>query len=244
MAAGNAKKMLGTSRDSSSSSEDDEERKRCAEAVWDSGKSGTTGNVTTKQSKRVIVAVHEHDGNELQVTQGFQTHVAKKLGHFLDSRFTEIETETSKCKTPQQCEDEGFLLFSTSVPGQPEEPPPDVKRRRPIPSSSDSDSEMETRLKEAAVSLKDLLPPSLPVASPTAEAIPHSEGEEKNTAETEAAGIAKKKKKKRKKQAEDTESKHVECKESPCPKTNGEHAALKQKHHKVKRKKKVPDCDE
>ncbi|XP_077570729.1 protein CUSTOS [Stigmatopora nigra] len=236
MAAVNAKKMLRTSKDSSSSSEDDEERKRFAEAVSDSGKSGTTANDTTKQSKRVIVADHEHDGNELQVTQGFQTHVAKKLGHLLDSCFTEIETE---CKTPPQCEDEGFLLFSTSVPGQPEEPPPDVKRRRPIPSSSDSDSEMESRLKEAAVSLKDLLPPSLPVASPTTEAIPHSEGEEKNTSDTKEASIAKKKKKKkkRKKQAEDIESKHVESKESPCLKTNGE-------HHKVKWKKQVPDSDE
>lgn len=32
----------------------------------------------------VVVADHEHDGNELQVTKGFQTHVAKKLGHYLD----------------------------------------------------------------------------------------------------------------------------------------------------------------
>lgn len=32
----------------------------------------------------VVVGDHEHDGNELQVTQGFRTHVAKKLGHFLD----------------------------------------------------------------------------------------------------------------------------------------------------------------
>lgn len=32
----------------------------------------------------LVVADHEHDGNELQVTQGFQTHVAKKLGLILD----------------------------------------------------------------------------------------------------------------------------------------------------------------
>lgn len=35
-------------------------------------------------SVRVVVAEHEHDGNELQVTQGFRTHVAKKLETLLD----------------------------------------------------------------------------------------------------------------------------------------------------------------
>lgn len=33
---------------------------------------------------RVVVAEHEHDGNELQVTQGFRTHVAKKLENLLN----------------------------------------------------------------------------------------------------------------------------------------------------------------
>lgn len=33
---------------------------------------------------RVVVAEHEHDGNELQVTQGFRTHVAKKLETLLN----------------------------------------------------------------------------------------------------------------------------------------------------------------
>ncbi|XP_057687607.1 protein CUSTOS [Corythoichthys intestinalis] len=242
MAGGNAKKMVGAARDSSSSSDDEEELKRCEEAVWDSRKSGTSGNGNTKQSKRVIVVDHEHDGNELQVTQGFQTHVAKKLGQLLDSRFTEIETDISNCKTPAQCEDEGFLLFSTSVPGQAADDPPPAVRRRPIPSSSDSDSEMDTRLKEAAVSLKDLLPSSSLVALPTPKAIPHSE--KKESSETEVANVAKKKKKKKRKQAEDTESKHVDCEESPCAKNNGDHAALKQEHHKVKRKKKMSKCDE
>lgn len=32
----------------------------------------------------LVVAKHEHDGNELQVTEGFRTHVAKKLGTLLD----------------------------------------------------------------------------------------------------------------------------------------------------------------
>lgn len=35
-------------------------------------------------SCRVVVAEHEHDGNELQVTQGFRTHVAKKLENLLN----------------------------------------------------------------------------------------------------------------------------------------------------------------
>lgn len=33
---------------------------------------------------RVVVIEHEHDGNELQVSQGFRTHVARKLEHLLD----------------------------------------------------------------------------------------------------------------------------------------------------------------
>lgn len=32
----------------------------------------------------LVVAKHEHDGNELQVTEGFRTHVAKKLGTLLE----------------------------------------------------------------------------------------------------------------------------------------------------------------
>lgn len=33
---------------------------------------------------RLVAIKHEHDGNELQVTQGFRTHVARKLEHLLD----------------------------------------------------------------------------------------------------------------------------------------------------------------
>ncbi|KAK5871294.1 hypothetical protein PBY51_004183 [Eleginops maclovinus] len=156
------KKMAGVSEDSSSS--DDEVLRRCQEAVWEiPSDKKKDGNSNVQQSKRFVVSVHDHDGNELQVTQGFRTHVAKKLGHLLDSCFTEMKTETSSCVESGKCDDdddddEGFRLFSTSVPGQAAVEAPAPVRRRPVPSSSDSDSEMEIRLREAAVSVKDLLP--------------------------------------------------------------------------------------
>lgn len=33
---------------------------------------------------RIVTTKHEHDGNELQVTEGFRIHVARKLEHLLD----------------------------------------------------------------------------------------------------------------------------------------------------------------
>lgn len=32
----------------------------------------------------VVVSKHEHDGNELQVTEGFRSHVARKLDNLLN----------------------------------------------------------------------------------------------------------------------------------------------------------------
>ncbi|RVE68606.1 hypothetical protein OJAV_G00093220 [Oryzias javanicus] len=149
-----------------SSSSDDEELKKCQEAVWDTQVHKTKdADIILQESKRVVVADHEHDGNELQVTKGFQTHVAKKLGHYLDSCLSETQPKTSKYLALTNCEDGdddgGFRLFSTSIPGQKVIEPSAPARRRPLPSSSsDSDSEMESRLKEAAVSVQDLLPAS------------------------------------------------------------------------------------
>ncbi|XP_029999964.1 protein CUSTOS isoform X2 [Sphaeramia orbicularis] len=158
--------------------------------------SGGSVGSTTPQDKRIVVAEHEHDGNELQVTRGFQTHVAKKLDHLLDSLISEKQPETSTCVELAKCgdDDEGFRLFSTSVPGQAAEEPPAPVRRRPIPSSSDSDSDMETRLKEAAVSIKDLLPAFLLPATESKEEIPSTE---------------KRKKKKKKKKVEEGEENHI-----------------------------------
>ncbi|XP_030273391.1 protein CUSTOS-like isoform X2 [Sparus aurata] len=196
--AASVRKMVGVCEDSSSS--DDEALRRCQEAVWDTRRdTNTGGDASVQQSKRLVVAKHEHDGNELQVTEGFRTHVAKKLGTLLDSCISETRTETSSCvesaNRDDNNDDEGFRLFSTSVPGQTAEEPPAAVRRRPAPSSSDSDSEMETRLKEAAVSVKDLLPS---FSSTPAEEPPCSE-------------TPKKKKKKKKKEAEVEEEDEESC---------------------------------
>ncbi|XP_070760360.1 protein CUSTOS [Enoplosus armatus] len=234
-----AEKMVGVSDDSSSS--DDEALRRCQEAVWETRtRKKEDADSSVQQSKRVVVADHEHDGNELQVTQGFRTHVAKKLGHLLDSCITEMQNETSSCVESAKCddgdEDEGFRLFSTSVPGQTAEEPPAPVRRRPVPSSSDSDSEMETRLREAVVSVKDLVPPSLlpsTLSTPSSETIKNkkklAEGEESHV-------VTKKKKKKRKQNRGESDSAG-----SPLnAQSNGEHRSSEQEHTqvKVKRKKK------
>ncbi|TNN70665.1 putative protein C12orf43 [Liparis tanakae] len=192
--------MVVVSDDSSSS--DEEALKRCQEAAWvtpSDPKKVAEEDIKVQPSKRLVVADHEHDCNELQVTQGFRTHVAKKLGHFLDSSITEMCTDTLSFVESATCDDEGFLLFSTSVPGQEADDSPAPVKRRPVPSSSDSDSDMETRLREAAVSVKDLLLESLPLATfsstPSAE-LPSSE---KNKGQ-ESPVVKKKKKKKKKKQ--------------------------------------------
>uniref|UniRef100_UPI0037E8F1B6 protein CUSTOS n=1 Tax=Semicossyphus pulcher TaxID=241346 RepID=UPI0037E8F1B6 len=235
-----AKKMVGVSDDSSSS--DDEALKRCREAVWETrSDKKKDGDRIVPQSKRVVVADHDHDGNELQVTKGFQTHVAKKLGHYLDNCITEMHNQASSCVDSAKCDndDEGFRLFSSSVPGQTADDPPAPVRRRPAPSSSDSDSEMETRLREAAVSVKDLIPslsqPST-LTTPSAET-PCSEKtkKKKNVAEGEESNIVKKKKKRKQKQEES------DCTDSPLnAQSTGENGISEQENTgvKVKRKKK------
>ncbi|XP_029916425.1 protein CUSTOS [Myripristis murdjan] len=196
-------KMVGVCDDSSSS--EDEDLEKFKEAVWDNQAAKTTDAESNgKHSGRVVVSEHEHDGNELQVTQGFRTHVAKKLGQFLDSYISETQAATPSSVESPRCDesDEGFRLFSTSIPGQIPAQPTAPVRRRPVPSSSDSDSEMETRLREAAVSVADLLPSSsLPstLSSPTME--------------PPCTDKVKKKKKKKKKQAEETEQNPVHKKE-------------------------------
>ncbi|KAM9744357.1 protein CUSTOS [Menidia menidia] len=232
-------KMVRASDDSSSS--DNEELKRCQEAVWEIQKNNNKdGDSNAKGSKRVVVADHEHDGNELQVTKEFRTHVAKKLGHLLDRSISVMQPDTSSRLTSANCDDdEGFRLFSTSVPGQKADEPPAPVRRRPVPSSSDSDSEMETRLKEAAVSVRDLLPSSTfsstharsPTEPPSVERT-----EEKMVSEEEEAVSVKKKKKKRKRNQDGTE-KGDSAGFAPSP-NNGENGNLEQTDIKVKRKKK------
>ncbi|XP_075881701.1 protein CUSTOS isoform X2 [Nelusetta ayraudi] len=183
-------KTRRVSRDSSSSSSsgDEEVLRRCQEAVWESRPAGLKGGGggdggDAPQSRRFVVAEHKHDGNELQVSQGFRTHVAKKLETHLNSCISETQIEWTSCAAAgggeDDDEDNGFRLFSTSVPGQRGEEPPAAARRRPAPSSSDSDSEMEQRLREAAVSVADLLPAAQEVTEGRTDTVEEKEEKKK-----------------------------------------------------------------
>ncbi|XP_045081646.1 protein CUSTOS-like [Coregonus clupeaformis] len=210
---------IGTMVEASSS--EDEDLEHFKEAAWSSGTCGTNGthNANTadgesnvKQSRRVAESKHEHDGNDLQTTPEFRAHVAKKLGAMLESCISVISAETSRpCTESTKCEDEGFRLFTTSVPGEfTIDPPPSPVRRWPIPSSSDS--EMEMRLREAAVSVTDL---SSALPSAVTPSLPESPSSEK---------IKKKKKKKKNNEGEEVE--REDRNNSPVPKTNKKRKAL------------------
>ncbi|NXF62207.1 CSTOS protein, partial [Ciccaba nigrolineata] len=105
---------------------------------------------------------HDEDGNELQTTPEFRAHVAKKLGAMLDSFITVLKDSSGPSQTSVQQSDsvdDGFRLFSSSVPGDcgKSEPCPAARRRQPS-SSSDMDSDQEwQRYQEAAVSAADIL---------------------------------------------------------------------------------------
>ncbi|XP_038857735.1 protein CUSTOS-like isoform X1 [Salvelinus namaycush] len=215
---------VGTMAEDSSS--EDEDLEHFKEAAWSFGTYGTNGThnanpaVTAvvldgvsnvKQSRRVAVSKHEHDGNELQTTPEFRAHVAKKLGAMLDSCISVISAETSRpCTESTKCED-GFRLFTTSVPGEfTIDPPPPPVRRRPIPSSSDSDSEMEMRLREAAVSVTDLLSSALPCG--ITHSLPESPSSEKM--------------KKKKNNNKGEEAEREDHNNSPVPKKNMKRKAL------------------
>ncbi|NXY09631.1 CSTOS protein, partial [Pteruthius melanotis] len=105
---------------------------------------------------------HEEGDNELQTTPEFRAHVAKKLGTMLDSFITVLKDSSGPSQTSvaqSDSEDDGFRLFSSSVPGDCGKPEPcsAARRRRPV-SSSDTDSDQEwQRFQEAAVSAADIL---------------------------------------------------------------------------------------
>lgn len=164
--------------ENSSSSSDAEELARCREAAtpaWglqqlprgpEKKRTDAVNNQlpSTQPSLRQKVDEHEQDGNELQTTPEFRAHVAKKLGALLDSSITISEvvkapTEAEARKVPP--EDDGFRLFSTSVPEGPEEKAAPQPRRKRLPSSSSSSSEdsdeERQRCREAAVSASDIL---------------------------------------------------------------------------------------
>uniref|UniRef100_A0A3B5AJ24 Protein CUSTOS n=1 Tax=Stegastes partitus TaxID=144197 RepID=A0A3B5AJ24_9TELE len=207
-----AKKMVGAS---DSSSSDDEELRRCQEAVWETK---TNRNKGESFSVIVVVADHEHDGNELQVTQGFRTHVAKKLGHFLDR--CSSSCEASACSELKVLHPFLCLFFFQRIFVSFCTPVCDIVHL--FSPHSDSDSEMEKRLKEAAVSVKDLLPSSMlpSTLSPQSTELPCSEK-------------IKKKKKKKKVGSEQVDS-------AANAQSNGEHKNSEPEHTqaKVKRKKK------
>ncbi|NWW28477.1 CSTOS protein, partial [Falcunculus frontatus] len=110
---------------------------------------------------REVISREEGD-SQLQTTPEFRAHVAKKLGTMLDSFITVLKDSSGPSQTlvaQSDSEDDGFRLFSSSVPGDcgKPEPCPAARRRRPV-SSSDTDSDQEwQRYQEAAVSAADIL---------------------------------------------------------------------------------------
>ncbi|KFP19312.1 Uncharacterized protein C12orf43, partial [Egretta garzetta] len=113
-------------------------------------------------SLRREVNNHDDDGNELQTTPEFRAHVAKKLGAMLDSFITVLKDSSGPSQTfVQQSDsaDDGFRLFSSSVPGDSGKLEPCLAARRRQPSSSsDTDSDQEwQKYQEAAVSAADIL---------------------------------------------------------------------------------------
>ncbi|XP_078277577.1 protein CUSTOS [Rhinoraja longicauda] len=149
----------------SSDSDSAEEWSRLREAAWDLGSQRTTAgtsedkttSVSIKPSLRQNRDNQQHDRNELQTTPEFRSHVAKRLGFLLDGIIA-VDNSGPLLKQPaEDSDDEGFRLFTASIPESHRkvEPSSPVKWKPP-PSSSDSDSEWE-RLKEAVVSGDDLL---------------------------------------------------------------------------------------
>ncbi|NXY45807.1 CSTOS protein, partial [Ceuthmochares aereus] len=105
---------------------------------------------------------HNEDGNELETTPEFRAHVSKKLGAMLDGFITVLKESSPPAQTsvPRSGSgDDGFRLFTSSVPGDCGKPEPCPAARRKLPSSSsDMDSDQEwQRCQEAAVSATDIL---------------------------------------------------------------------------------------
>ncbi|KAK0131452.1 hypothetical protein N1851_033855 [Merluccius polli] len=180
-----------------SNSSEDEDLEKFKEAVWDGGGTKKTdeGHNHPKPTRRLVVSDHQHDCNELQVTPEFRAHVAKKLEHMLDGFISEkpAGAVSHESSSTLEGDDLGFKLFATSIPGQRVDDTPCPVKRRPIPSSSESDNEMEMRIREAAVSVKDLLPPPLTAGEVMVDIKNPTEQSQED--ETESPATQKKKKK-------------------------------------------------
>ncbi|NXX58808.1 CSTOS protein, partial [Scopus umbretta] len=174
MAAPRGGSGLDTDTDSDSSGE---AAARFREAAWDCAAQAAAARAEPREHQmllalkeiiitcilnRRVVNGHDEDGNELQTTPEFRAHVAKKLGAMLDGFITVLKDSSGPSQTSVQqsdSADDGFRLFSSSVPGDSgkSEPCPAARRRQPS-SSSDMDSEQEwQKYEEAAVSAADVL---------------------------------------------------------------------------------------
>ncbi|XP_033030171.1 protein CUSTOS [Lacerta agilis] len=178
--------MSATRGACSSSSSEEEDLGRLREAAWDpvlqraaaaallvpkGGNFKKSKLPSTEPSIREKVSDHGQDGNELQTTPEFRAHVAKKLGAILDSSITIFKHSPGPAQDDLQSsetEDDGFRLFSSSVPGDCGEPEAQVagRRRQRYCSSSEQDSDEEwQRCQEATVTAADILKHSgLPAA--------------------------------------------------------------------------------
>ncbi|XP_053136466.1 protein CUSTOS isoform X2 [Hemicordylus capensis] len=158
---------MAAARESCSSEEEEaaaEAQRRFREAAsWaPEGAFQTSRLPSAEPSIRRMAEDHGQDGNELQTTPEFRAHVAKKLGAILDGSITILEQTPGPLQTSTgalEAEDDGFRLFSSSVPGDCGKPDPSPLRRRRLQQSSsselDSDQELE-RCREAAVSAADI----------------------------------------------------------------------------------------
>ncbi|KAF1410026.1 Protein CUSTOS, partial [Spheniscus humboldti] len=144
---------------------------RFREAAWDCAAQAAAARAEPRGGEEIIIILilnrrevkgHDEDGNELQTTPEFRAHVAKKLGAMLDGFITVLKDSSGPSQTSVQqsdSADDGFRLFSSSVPGDcgKLEPCPAARRRQPS-SSSDVDSDQEwQKYQEAAVSAADIL---------------------------------------------------------------------------------------
>ncbi|NXB76559.1 CSTOS protein, partial [Donacobius atricapilla] len=142
---------------------------RFREAAWDCTAQAAAVVRAEPRGEIILVLIsngreaigREEGDNELQTTPEFRAHVAKKLGTMLDSFITVLKDSSGPSHTSvaqSDSEDDGFRLFSSSIPGDCGKPEPcPAARRRPV-SSSDTDSDQEwQRFQEAAVSAVDIL---------------------------------------------------------------------------------------
>uniref|UniRef100_A0A8C5M3N6 Protein CUSTOS n=1 Tax=Leptobrachium leishanense TaxID=445787 RepID=A0A8C5M3N6_9ANUR len=189
-----------TPRDSDSS---DEDLERFREAAWEPAGSKPIQiheetNPPAAPSLRVQADCHEHDGNELQTTPEFRSHIAKKLSAILDSSIKVVTgsgIHQTENETTSDTQDSGFRLFYTSIPGDTGQVKDTAIPRCKVASSSDDSEEEEQRCREAAVSGADIIMNGALKTTSMESTNKHCDSPQK-----------KKKRKKKKKEVKDVES--------------------------------------